>query len=64
VHGVSEPAELRRVRRASASRAKAETEYRNALIAAQDAGRSLAEIATAAGVGRSSIYKVLRTLKR
>jgi DNA-binding phage protein len=61
---MAEAPELRRVRRAAAARTKADDEYRAALLAAQNAGRSLAEIAKAAGVGRSSVYKVARAAKR
>ena len=61
---MAEAPEIRRVRRAAAAQAKSENEYGLALLAAKDAGRSLAEIAEAAGVGRSSIAKRLRTLQR
>ena len=59
-----EAPELRRVRRAAAARAKSEDEYREALLAARAAEFSLGEIATAAGVGRSSVAKVLKVLRK
>jgi len=46
---------LRRVKRAAAGRARAETEYRQAMIDARHAGCSLAQVAAAAGITRAGV---------
>lgn len=49
--------ELARVKRAADRRRRADLEYRNAIVDARAAGRSLAEIATEAGVSRQAVRK-------
>jgi transcriptional regulator with XRE-family HTH domain len=48
------------VRDAASAKREAEASYRGALVAAKAEGRSVAEIAKAAGVTRSAVYQVLR----
>jgi hypothetical protein len=51
---------LARVKRAQRRRASAMQEYRAAILAARDDGRSLREIAHAAGVTHVAVLKLLR----
>jgi hypothetical protein len=51
---------LARVKRAQRRRASAMEEYRAAILAARDDGRSLREIAHAAGVSHVAVLKLLR----
>lgn len=55
---MSEPAELRRVRRAVRARRAAELEYRASLQAARDAGFSLSQVAAPAELTRAGVRKL------
>jgi hypothetical protein len=49
---------LARVKRAASARRRAELEYRAALLAARDAGHSLAQVGHAAGITRQGVRKL------
>jgi regulator of protease activity HflC (stomatin/prohibitin superfamily) len=49
---------LARVKRATSARRRAEREYRAALLAAREAGYSLAQVGDAAGITRQGVRKV------
>lgn len=55
---------LKRVRRAAATKASAEIEYRAALVAAHDAGAGYAAIAAAAGVSRQTVRVQIQRARR
>jgi len=49
---------LARVTRAASARRRAELEYRAALLAAREAGYSLAQVGAAAGITRQGVRKL------
>ena len=49
---------LARVKRAASARRRAELEYRAALVAAREAGHSLAEVGAAADITRQGVRKM------
>jgi hypothetical protein len=50
--------ELRRVARAAKAKQRAEHEYREAIVAAREAGERAVAVADAAGVSRQMVYKL------
>jgi hypothetical protein len=56
--------DLRKVRRAATRVAKAHEALAAAILAAQDSGESLRDIATYAGLGYSRVYELAREARR